>query len=113
MTNAAPDFKHAPRERNLSRLNKILLALIAFGIVTPLAYQVLPIVKEKSTMQAALADAEKKVELARMKRNRFKREVTLLKIDPDYLGLFARDILGKGYMAKGETIFQFPRESQQ
>ena len=113
MTHAASDFKHAPRERTLSRLNKVLLALIALAVVIPFTYRALPIVREKRAMEGAVADAEARLEELRMQRQHKQRVVTFLKNDPEFLGLYLRDLLRPGYMAKGETIFRFPLQNQQ
>ena len=112
MIDAASEFKHAPRERHLSRLNKILVVLIAVGVVVPVAYRTLPVVKDKNAQDATLAAAEAELDETRMLCARLTKEVHLLRNDSDYLGIFARDQVSPGYMEKGETIFQFPVLSQ-
>jgi cell division protein FtsB len=105
---AASEFKHAPRERHLSRLNKVLVVLIAAGVTVPVAYRSLPVVREKTVQENALAAAEANLEETRMLYKRLAREVDLLQNDPEFIGMFARDRVSPGYMAAGETIFRFP-----
>jgi cell division protein FtsB len=58
-----------------------------------------------------IATAESDLAEANMIKDRLTREVTLLMNDGEYLGLFARDKVGRGYMKPGETIFRLaPRQ---
>ena len=107
MHDAASEFRPAPRERILARFNKILLVLIVAGVVVPLTYRSLPVVKEKAVQSAKLAELEARLDDARMLNKRLAREVNLLQHDPEYLGIFARDRVNPGYMKEGETIFRF------
>ena len=110
---SAQEFKHAPREKFLSRLNKILVLLIAVGITLPLAYRALPIVQEKTVQDQRIAELEGRLEDARMLNKRLAREVKLLQTNPDYLAIYVRDRVNPGYMKPGETIFRFAPLSQQ
>jgi len=104
-------FQHAPPERFLSRLNKVLVALIVAAAVIPLTYRVLPGVSEKARQDEMLTALETQLEEARMINSRLSREVTLLRNDSEYLSLFARDAVNPGYMKPGETIFRLtPRQ---
>jgi cell division protein FtsB len=103
---AASHFQHAPPERFLSRLNKVLLALIVTAAVIPLTYRVLPGVSEKARQDEMLTTMEAQLEDARMVNSRLTREITLLRNDGEYLSLFARDAVTPGYMKPGETIFR-------
>jgi len=109
---AASEFKHAPRECFLSRLNKVLLVLIAVGVALPLSYRSLPVVKEKAVQDTRLVEMEGRLEDARMLNKRLAREVNLLQNDAEYLGIFARDRVNPGYMKEGETIFRFAPQGQ-
>ena len=106
MKDAAPHFRPAPPERFLSRLNKVLIALIVAAAVVPLTYRSLPGVAEKASQDKMLAAAEAELDEARMINSRLTREVTLLRNDSEYLSLFARDAVNPGYMKPGETIFR-------
>ena len=111
MKDAASHFRPAPPESFLSRLNKVLIALIIAAAVVPLTYRALPGVSEKASQDKMLAAAESELEEARMINNRLTREVTLLRNDGEYLSLFARDGVNPGYMKTGETIFRLaPRQ---
>jgi cell division protein FtsB len=109
---AASHFQHAPPERFLTRLNKILIALIVAAAVIPLTYRVLPGVSEKARQDEMLATMEAQLDEARMVNSRLAREVTLLRNDGEYLSLFARDAVTPGYMKPGETIFRLPARQQ-
>jgi hypothetical protein len=103
---AVHDFKHPPHERFLSRLNKVLIVLTIGAAAIPFSNHVMPGVQEKAAQDRALAEIESQLEEARMANTRFAREVTMLKNDPEFLGLFVRDGVDPGYMADGETIFR-------
>lgn len=111
MKHAAHDFKHPPHERFFSRLNKILVVLTIGAAAIPLSYRVLPGVKQKSVQDELLASMESQLDEARMLNRRLSGEVTMLRNDPEYLGLYARDGVDPGYMKSGETIFRLsPRK---
>jgi len=100
------DLKHQPHERFLSRLNKILIVLTIGATAIPLSNRVMPGIREKAVQDEALADVESQLEEARMLERRLTTEVNMLRNDPEYLGLFARDGVDPGYMNPGETIFR-------
>jgi cell division protein FtsB len=95
----------------LTRLNRILLALIVGTAVIPLTYRALPGQSEKLSQDKMIAAAESELAEANMIKARLTREVTLLTNDGEYLGMFARDRVDRGYMKPGETIFRLtPRK---
>jgi cell division protein FtsB len=109
--NPAVQDLHSPHERLLSRLNKVLILLIAGAAAIPLTNRVLPGVKEKALQDRMLAEVDSKLEEARMTHTRLTREVAALTHDPEYLSVFARDAVDPGYMGSGETIFRLaPRK---
>ena len=108
MTDAASQFKHPPREHFFPRFNKFLLVLIAAVLGSPFAFRSLPIVKEKADQDAAIIKAEAELGKAQMMKNRLEREVRQLQHDPEYLSIFARDLVNPGYMKPGDTIFRLP-----
>ena len=111
MKDAASHFRSAPPEGFLSRLNKVLIALIIATAVIPLTYRALPGLCEKVSQDQMIAAAEAELAEANMIKDRLTREVTLLTNDGEYLGLFARDKVDRGYMKAGETIFRLaPRQ---
>ncbi len=112
MKDAPSHFQHASPARFLSRLNKVLIALIVAAAVVPLTYRVLPGVSEKASQDKMLAEMEAHLDEARMINSRLSREVTLLRNDSEYLSLFARDGVDPGYMKPGETIFRLTPRRQ-
>jgi cell division protein FtsB len=103
---AALENKHPRHERFLSRLNKILIVLTIGAAAIPLSYRAMPGVKEKAAQDEALAALDSQLDEARMLNKRLAGEVNMLRNDPEYLGLFARDLVDPGYMEPGETIFR-------
>ena len=106
MKDEASHTRSAQPGRILTRLNKILLALIVATAVVPLTYRALPGLSEKASQDKMIAAAEAELAEANMIKDRLTREVTLLTNDGEYLGLFARDKVDRGYMKTGETIFR-------
>jgi cell division protein FtsB len=106
---ASSEIGYSSRDRIWSKLNKCLGVFIAVGIVLPLAYRSLPVVKEKAAQDAKMAELESRLETAQMQHRRLTRDVSLLNTDPEYLSLFARDGLTGGYMKEGEIIFRLER----
>ncbi len=106
MKDAASHFRPTQPEGFLARLNKVLIVLIVAVAVVPLTYRALPGVSEKASQDKMLAEMEAKLDKARMVHSRLTREITLLRNDGEYLGLFARDGVNPGYMKTGETIFR-------
>ena len=96
----------------LPRLNKVLLILIVGIAVIPLTYRALPGLGEKVSQDKMIAAAEAELAEANMIKDRLTREVTLLTNDGEYLGMFARDRVDRGYMKTGETIFRLSPKKQ-
>jgi cell division protein FtsB len=66
----------------------------------------MPGVTEKARQDQLLTEMESQLDEARMVNKRLSGEVTMLRNDPEFLGLFARDSVDPGYMKPGETIFR-------
>jgi cell division protein FtsB len=109
---ASSEIGFSSRDRIWSKLNKCLGVFIAVGIVLPLAYRSLPVVKEKAAQDTKISDLETRLESALMQHRRLARDVSLLRTDPEYLSIYARDSLAPGYMKEGETIFRIERSEQ-
>jgi cell division protein FtsB len=103
---ASSEFGYSSRDRIWSKLNKTLGVFIAVGIVLPLGYRSLPVVREKAAQDTKIAELEAQLETSLMQHRRLSRDVSLLKTDPEYLAIYARDSLAPGYMKEGETIFR-------
>ena len=112
MKDSASHFQHAPPERFFPRLNKVLIALIVAIAVIPVTYRALPGLDEKVSQDNMIAAAEAELAEANMIKDRLAREVTLLSNDGEYLGMFARDRVDRGYMKPGETIFRLTPRKQ-
>jgi hypothetical protein len=81
---------------------------MAIGIGAPLAFRSLPVVKEKTDQDAAIAQADAELAEGQMLKARLEGDVRLLQHDAEYLSIFAYDLANPGYMAPGVTIFQLP-----
>ena len=69
-----------------------------------MAYRMLPEISKRKDQQAQVEDLTAKVEKEKAVLNRNLREENLLKHDPEYVGLIARDRLD--LMGEGETIYR-------
>jgi len=91
-----PDFWH--------RINKVLTALVVLGVFLGIGVMFYPVWHKRQDMRARVAaltqeKAEKSAQLASARR-----ELDLLKNDPEYVETVARDRLN--VMKPGETIFR-------
>ncbi len=87
---------------SLSRLVFILILLIG---AIPIVYSFLPEVSARKLQMARVDELKSDIERRRMVLARHQREENLLKHDPEYVGLIARDRLD--LMKEGETIYRF------
>jgi cell division protein FtsB len=85
-------------------LNRLLFVLILLVLGTIAAYHFLPEVSKRRDQQARLEQLKMEVEKQRQLLTRNTRIEELLKHDPDYVGLIARDRLD--LMKEGETIYR-------
>ena len=91
-----PDFWH--------RLNKVLTGLVVLGALLGIGVMFYPVWHKQQDMRARIASlsaekTEKKAQLAAARR-----ELDLLKNDPEYVETIARDRIN--VMKPGETIFR-------
>lgn len=111
MKDVSSELAHPHRDQRIwSRLNRALCIFIAVGVLIPLLYQSLPVVKEKAVQDVKIAKMESELEQARQLNARRAREVHLIQNDPEYAGIIARDRLD--LMKEGETIFRMERRLQ-
>jgi cell division protein FtsB len=91
-----PDFWH--------RINKVLAALVVLGVFLGIAVMFYPVWQKQQEMRARVASltAAKNEKTAQLAAAR--RELHLLKNDPEYVETIARDRLN--LMKPGETIFR-------
>ena len=85
-------------------LNRLLCVLILLVLGTIAAYHFLPEVTKRRDQQARVEELKVEVEKQRQLLVRNTRIEELLKHDPEYIGLVARDRLD--LMKEGETIYR-------
>jgi cell division protein FtsB len=85
-------------------LNRFLFTLIVLTLLTTVAYRMLPEISKRKEQQARVDELKVEVEKEKEILSRNLREETLLKLDPEYVGLIARDRLD--LMKDGETIYR-------
>jgi cell division protein FtsB len=91
-----PDFWH--------RINKVLTALVVLGVFLGIGVMFYPVWQKQQGMRARVATltSEKAEKTSRLAAAR--RELDLLKNDPEYVETIARDRIN--VMKPGETIFR-------
>ena len=98
------DFR-ARREATVwQRLNSILRVLLALAVLLVIVSLFLPLSKKRAQNQAENDKLQTQVNEQKMLLARQTREVNLLKTDPAFLEIKARDRLD--LMKEGETIFR-------
>lgn len=98
------DFR-ARREASVwQRLNSILLVLLAVAALLVIVSLFLPLSKKRAQSQVEIDRLQALVNDQKTMLARQTREVSLLKTDPAYLEIMARDRLD--LMKEGETIFR-------
>ncbi len=98
------DFR-ARREATVwQRLNRILRALLIIAIVLVILSLFVPPYKKLTQSRGEIENLQAQVNDQKMLLARQTREVNLLKTDPAYLEMIARDRLD--LMKEGETIFR-------
>lgn len=85
-------------------LNRLVLTLIVLIGAVPIGYSFLPEVSKHKEQEARIEELKAEIEKQRMTLVRHQREEDLLKHDPEYVGIIARDRLD--LMKEGETIFR-------
>lgn len=85
-------------------LNRLLITLIFLTIAALVAYRFTPEISKRREQQARLDQLKAEVENERQFLARNTREEELLKHDPEYAGIIARDRLD--LMKEGETIYR-------
>jgi cell division protein FtsB len=101
----ASDIRSSPPEGIWHSLNKLVFVLIALCVSIPIGYSFLPEVAKRREQVQRIEALKVELEKQQMLLLRFDREKMLLKSDPEYAGLIARDKLE--LMHPGETIFRF------
>ncbi len=86
-------------------LNRLLITLMLLALAALIAYRFTPEISKRRNQQARLDQLKAEVENERQLVALNTSEEELLKHDPDYAGLVARDRLD--LMKEGETIYRF------
>ena len=98
------DFR-ARREATVwQRLNSILRVLLAVAVLLVIVSLFLPLSKKRAQSQVEIDRLQAQVNDQKTLLARQTREVNLLKTDPAYLEIMARDRLD--LMKEGETVFR-------
>ncbi|HEX8312230.1 MAG TPA: septum formation initiator family protein [Chthoniobacteraceae bacterium] len=98
------DFRSRPSGGIWHSLNRFVFTLIILSSAVPIGYSFLPEVQKRKEQDLRVEELKAEIEKQRMILARFQREENLLKHDPEYVGLVARDRLNM--MKPGETIYR-------
>lgn len=104
MSAFSSDLNHRPSGGIWHSLNKLVLVLIALCASVPVAYSFLPEVTKRKEQRQRIELLKMQLEQQKMLFARYEREEMLLRRDPEYAGLIARDKLD--LMKEGETIYR-------
>ena len=98
-------FHHAPPSGGIwHSLNRFLFTLIVLTVLLTIGYRMMPEIGKRREQQARVDDLKSQVEKEKQILARNVREENLLKHDPEYVGLIARDRLD--LMKEGEKIYR-------
>lgn len=98
------DFRGRREASIWQQLNRILRALLAVAIVLVIVSLFVPQQRRLTESRGEIETLQAQVNQQRSFLARQTREVSLLKTDPGYLEIFARDRLD--LMKEGETVFR-------
>jgi len=98
------DFRSRRQQTVWHSLNRLLVALIAFTVITLIACAFVPELKNAREQAARAEELRAANEKERSLLAQHTREVELLKTDPTYIETIARDRLDM--MKDGETIYR-------
>ena len=98
------DFRSRRQHTVWHSLNRLLVALIAFTVVTLIACAFVPELKDASEQSQRVDDLRGQIQKEHDLLDQHTREVDLLKNDPTYIETIARDRLDM--MKDGETIYR-------
>ncbi|HEX8294848.1 MAG TPA: septum formation initiator family protein [Chthoniobacteraceae bacterium] len=105
MSAVRTQFHHAPPSGGIwHSLNRFLFTLIVLTVLLTIGYRMMPEIGKRREQQARVDDLKSQVEKEKQILARNVREENLLKHDPEYVGLIARDRLD--LMKEGEKIYR-------
>jgi cell division protein FtsB len=100
----ASELHNHPDEGIWHSLNKLVLVLIVLCTSVPIAYSFLPEVSKRKEQRQRIETLKADLEQLNAQKLRYEREEMLLRRDPEYAGLIARDKLD--LMKDGEMIYR-------
>ena len=106
----ADEFKRRHQQTIWHTLNRLVLALIVFGVITAILCAFLPTLRERTRQAERVEALQAEISQQKLVLNRRMREVELLRNDPSYVEVVARDRLD--LMKEGETIFRLDARKQ-
>ena len=98
------DFRSKPTGGIWHSLSRLVVTLIVLAASIPIAYSFLPEVSQRRAHQQRIEVLKAEVEKQKMLLVRHQREESLLRRDPEYIGIIARDRLD--LMKEGESIYR-------
>lgn len=98
------DYKQRKQEGVWHFLNRLLVILIVFAFVTLIICWFLPLLRKQREQTTRLEDLKKGFEAQKTRLSLRTKQVDLLKNDPSYVEVLARDRLDM--MKPDETIFR-------
>jgi cell division protein FtsB len=98
------DFKSRRQQTVWQSLSRLLVALIAFTVITLIACAFVPELKNQREQSARVEELRAQIARQRAQLAQHTREVDLLKNDSTYIETIARDRLDM--MKEGETIYR-------
>ena len=104
MSHLVGDFRSHPSEGIWHSLNKFVLTLIVVAMAVPIGLSFLPEFSKRREQIARIETLKAQVEEQRLELARNTLEETLLKNDPEYQAIIARDKLN--LMRDGEVIYR-------
>jgi cell division protein FtsB len=100
----ASELRNRPVEGIWHSLNKLVAVLIVLCASVPIAYSFLPEVSRRKEQRQRIEFLKVDLEQQKNQLARYDREEMLLRRDPEYAGLIARDKLD--LMKEGEMIYR-------
>lgn len=98
------DFRRRRQQTVWHSLNRFLVVLIAFTVITLIACAFVPELKNARQQSTRVDDLRDEIQKQRDLLAQHSRQVELLKNDPTYIETIARDRLDM--MKEGETIYR-------
>lgn len=98
------DFEQRPSPGIWHSLNRVLIGAICLAFAVAAGIIFIPILKKRAEANEQIAHLQEKIAKQKTILSRRSREVELLKNDPEYIELIARDRLD--VMKEGETIIR-------